>query len=295
MLSTDFQATRREDPPLLTGQGCYTADVQGQALHAVFVRSPLAHGRLRAVRAQAALAMPGVVAVLTAETLTPGGEPVFMPAPNPLLPVAQVPRVEPLARQAVVYVGQPVALVLAQSLSQARQAAQCVTLDIEPLQAVADFEGETVTEVAHSHAGTDAEGPLTEVAVSLAVPRVLAMAMEPRGMLARWHDGEAGPARLTVHMGSQSPSRAQADIARALGWDTAQVRVVTGQVGGAFGAKSSLTPEDLAVALAALRLARWPPAGPAGRSALWRGRLVAVFGGGASAQHGAHPARPLPG
>jgi carbon-monoxide dehydrogenase large subunit len=287
MSSTPFQATRREDPQLLQGLGCYTADVQTDALHAVFVRSPLAHGRIRAVQIDAAQAAPGGVTVLTARSLTPGGAPVFMPAPNPLLPVAQVPRLEPLARDEVLYVGQPVALVLARSLAEARQAAQLVQLDIAPQEAVRDFEGDTVTEVAHLYEcppeAPETPGPLTEVAVSLEVPRVLALAMEPRGMVARWHGEEGAHPRLTLHMGSQSPSRAQADIAAALGWEASRVRVVTGQVGGAFGAKSSITPEDLAVALAARCMrasVRWISsrsdeftAGMHGRGGRLKGRL----------------------
>jgi carbon-monoxide dehydrogenase large subunit len=180
-----------------------------------------------------------------------------------------------------------VALVLARSLAEARQAAQLVQLDIAPQEAVRDFEGDTVTEVAHLYEcppeAPETPGPLTEVAVSLEVPRVLALAMEPRGMVARWHGEEGAHPRLTLHMGSQSPSRAQADIAAALGWEASRVRVVTGQVGGAFGAKSSITPEDLAVALAARCMrasVRWISsrsdeftAGMHGRGGRLKGRL----------------------
>lgn len=289
MSTTLFKPTRREDPVLLRGQGCYTADVEAPgALHAVFVRSPVAHGRLRSVNAQAALASPGVVAVLTAQTLTPGGAPVFMPPPNPLLPVAHMPRLEPLARDEVVYVGQPVALVLAGSLPEAREAAQRVQLEIDALPAALDFEGgQQVTEVAHHHGAASADAgaaSLTQVEVSLDVPRVLALSMEPRGLVARWQgEAEGGQPALTVHLGSQSPSRAQADIAAALGWEPAQVRVITGHVGGAFGAKSSITPEDLAIPLAARQVqasVRWISsrsdeftAGMHGRGSRLQGRL----------------------
>lgn len=292
MLKPAFVPLRREDPALLTGRGRYTGDVAVEsALHAVFVRSPLPHGRLRSIDAHAAESAEGVVAVLTADSLmldSETGRVVHMPLPNPLLPVAKVQRIEPLARGEVVYVGQPVALVLAQSLAQAQHAASCVQLDIEPLAPVLDFDGtHPVTEVAHQFEAPDAFPDVAcEAHTLLEVPRVLALSMEPRGMVVQWH-GESGvdgaQARITVHLGTQSPSRAQADIAAALGWDEAHVRVVTGNVGGAFGAKSSLCPEDLAIALAARRLGasvRWIStrsdeftAGMHGRGARLAGRL----------------------
>lgn len=288
MQPSHFEPTRREDPLLLRGQGCYSADVEDPvALQAVFVRAPIAHGRIDAVDTRAAEGAPGVVAVLTAARLTADGAPVVLPPPNPLLPLAEVPRVEPLARDEVVYVGQPVALVLARTLAQARQAAQQVRLDLAPLPAMLDFEGgRAVTQVRHVQ-GLPSEAQAAEpttVEVSLEVPRVLALALEPRGMVARWHEGtEDAPPHLTAHLGTQSPSRAQADIAAALGWAVERVRVVTGHVGGAFGAKSSLSPEDLAIALAARRLrasVRWVStrseeftAGMHGRGARLRGRL----------------------
>ncbi len=308
MLNHAFQPLRREDPALLTGSGQYTGDVVAEgALHAVFVRSPLPHGRLRSIDTRAAEQAEGVVAVLTAASLLPDtgdDRVVHMPPPNPLLPLAIVPHIEPLARGEVVYVGQPVALVLARSLAQAQQAAARVQLDIEPLAPVLDFDGaRPVTEVVHHFEASGAPpAAACEASVTLDVPRVLALSMEPRGMLAQWH-GDAGAdgaqARITVHLGTQSPSRAQADIAAALGWDEARVRVITGNVGGAFGAKSSLCPEDLAIALAARRLGasvRWIStrsdeftSGMHGRGARLAGRLsVTAQGRFAALQAGLH-------
>ena len=118
----------------------------------------------------------------------------------------------------------------------------------------------------------------------LDVPRVLALSMEPRGMLAQWvHASDDSPESLTVWLGTQSPSRAQADMAAALGWPDARVRVISGHVGGAFGAKSSVCPEDLAIVLAARQLrasVRWQStrseeftSGMHGRGARLQGRL----------------------
>ena len=295
MSTANFAPLRREDPSLLRGEGSFTSDVQApQALHAVFVRSPVAHGRIRVIDTRAAQSAQGVVAVLTAQTLTCDGAVVRMPAPNPLLPIAHVPIMEPLAREHVVHVGQPMALVVAHTLSQALEAAARVQPEIESLEVVPDFgDAPLVAQVNHGQPDESlvpvAEAPpAARVEVSLEVPRVLAMAMEPRGMLALWQGPQDGSQacdqeeRLTIHFGTQSPSRAQADIARALGWSTSQVRVIAGQVGGAFGAKSSISPEDLAIALAARRLraaVRWTGARSDEFTAGMHGRGARLHGG----------------
>ena len=267
MPTTTFTPLRREDPALLTGRGTYTGDVLCPGtLHAVFVRSPMPHGRVRAVDTHGAEGAPGVVAVLTAATLTTLGQAVWMPQPNPLLPITYAPQMDVLARDVVSYVGQPVALVVARSQAEAQHAAQKVQLDIEPLTPVLDFAGtESVTQVSHQFEDAARVQPAVTTSINckveLDVPRVLALSMEPRGMLAQWvHASDDSPESLNVWLGTQSPSRAQADIAAALVWPEARVRVISGHVGGAFGAKSSVCPEDLAIVLAARLLrasVRW--------------------------------------
>ncbi len=290
MPTTTFTPLRREDPALLTGRGTYTGDVLCPGtLHAVFVRSPMPHGRVRAIDTHGAEGAPGVVAVLTAATLNPSGKAVFLPAPNSLLPIAHAPQMEVLARDVVSYVGQPVALVVARSQAEAQHAAQKVQLDIEPLTPVLDFAGtESVTQVSHQFEDAARVQPAATTSftceVELEVPRVLALSMEPRGMQAQWvHASDDSPESLTVWVGTQSPSRAQADIAAALAWPSPRVRVISGHVGGAFGAKSSVCPEDLAIVLAARRLrasVRWQStrseeftSGMHGRGARLKGRL----------------------
>ena len=290
MPTTTFTPLRREDPALLTGRGTYTGDVVCPGtLHAVFVRSPVPHGRLRLIDTQGAENAPGVVAVLTAPTLTTEGRAVCMPPPNPLLPIAHAPQMEVLARDVVSYVGQPIAVVVARSPAEAQHAAQLLQLDIEPLTPVLDFAGaESVTQVSHLFEDAARVQPAATTTITceveLDVPRVLALSMEPRGMLAQWvHASDDSPESLTVWVGTQSPSRAQADIAAALGWPDARVRVISGHVGGAFGAKSSVCPEDLAIVLAARQLrasVRWQStrseeftSGMHGRGARLKGRL----------------------
>ncbi len=297
MPTSPFTPLRREDTALLTGRGMFTGDVQlAGGLHAVFVRSPLPHGRLQPIDTHLAEQSPGVVAILTAATLTPSGQAVHLPPPNPLLPISHAPQTEVLARDLVTYVGQPVVLVLARSLQEAQAAAQTVQLQIAPLPPVLDFaddasnmQAEQVTQVVHQfdsgEPGSEPTAGAITAELELQVPRVLAMSMEPRGVQVQWvHETDDAPASLTVWIGTQTPSRARTDIAEALGWAPERVRVISGQVGGAFGAKSSLCPEDLAVILAARQLraaVRWQStrseeftSGMHGRGAHLSGRLT---------------------
>lgn len=294
MPTSTFTPLRREDTALLTGRGTYTGDViVTGSLHVVFVRSPLPHGRLHAIDTHATEQAPGVVAVLTAATLTPSGQAVYLPQPNHLLPVSHVPQTEVLAREWVTYVGQPVAMVVARSLQEAQAAAQTLQLQIEPSAPDLDFASQaSVANIAYQFeaekpgvASAEATHGVITTELELQVPRVLAMSMEPRGVQAQYvSEASDAPASVNVWIGTQTPSRARADIADALGWPQAQVRVISGHVGGAFGAKSSLSPEDLAVVLAARQLraaVRWQSSrseeftsGMHGRGARLSGRLT---------------------
>jgi len=250
---SSFQPLRREDPDLLTGQACFVHDVvlDGMA-HVAFARSSVAHGRLRGLDTDAARRCPGVVAVFTAQDV---GE-RFIPAINPLLPLRREHRMPLLAMQTVDYAGQPLAIVVAQTRAQARAAAEAVQADIEALPPCVDFAtDEALTEVQHSWDAPDASDapPAVRVQACMTSPRVLAMAMEPRAMAVQV---DAAQATMTVWAASQSPSRVRTDVAAAVGLDVAQVRVITPQVGGAFGSKASVCAEDLLVPWAAWRLQR---------------------------------------
>ena len=247
---------RAEDERLLRGQGQYVHDVRIHGmLHGAFVRSMYAHASLAGLDVSMAEASEGVHAVLTAEHL-PG---LVMPAPNALLPLAQLPPFAALARDRIDYVGQPLALVLAATPDQARQAADLVLPDCQPLEANTDAQvlaqagaGAPVVAQAHFESGNWSDAlAQTEVRVSVqhAQPRVVAMALEPRAVVAAWQ-GDA----LTVWLPTQTPSRARQDIAAACGLPASQVRVISPDVGGAFGAKSSVSAEDLIIARAAMQL-----------------------------------------
>ena len=269
---------RREDGALLRGLGRFVHDVQlPGALHLACVRGSHAHATLGHIDLEPAKAVPGVLAILTAADL--GAH--YMPAPNGLLELADEPGFPLLAVDTLAYVGQPVALVLASSHEAAHRAASLVHLDVVAQAAAPDFGPQTpTTRVAHQRDADPA--PITHrVSAKLSSPRLAAMAMEPRACCARW-DPLTGS--LTAWLGTQTPSRAKADLAGVLGIAIDRVRVISPDVGGAFGAKASVGPEDLLVGLAARHLratVRWVSsrsedfvAGMHGRGARLSGELA---------------------
>ena len=278
--AADARPARREDRRLLTGRGRYVHDLSWPGmLHAAFVRSPYGRARIDAVDLSAARDAPGVVAAYDGRATAGLG----VAAPNPLLPVHDAPPGPLLAVDRIDHVGQPLAVVVARSASEARHAAGLVAPDCTPEPARPDHDASrpAVAEVHHVVAGpTDAAAPALTVAVGHAQPRVVALALEPRAAVARW-DEETGT--LHAWIGTQSPARARDDVARVLGLDADRVRVVSPDVGGAFGARSSLGPEELVVAWLAhaLRAAvGWSAsraeeftAGPHGRGARLSGEL----------------------
>lgn len=247
-LATPAPILRREDAALLRGAGCFGQDVMlPNAKHLVFVRSPQAHAQLHSIDATEALKQPGVCAVLGAKDLGLR----LMPAINPLLPLVEHAEFALLALDAVTYVGQPVAVVVADTLAQARHAASTVQLSLELLPAARDFDADNsiTTRTQHLHGALPEHPPTARL--SLRVPRVTAMPMEPRHCSARW---DSASARMTLWVGTQTPSRAQADTAIVLGLRTDQVHVICPDVGGAFGARASICPEELLTALTAQHL-----------------------------------------
>jgi carbon-monoxide dehydrogenase large subunit len=254
---------RREDERFLTGRARYLDDYDPSGvLHVAFARSYLAHARLGGVDVDAASDLPGVVAVLTGADLAGVG----------LVPGGSVEdgwtadaRQPPLAREKVRYVGEPVALVVAETRAQAEDAAELVLVDYEPLDPVLDprdpsgpllheqLDENTLLRWQQTHGDVDAAFAASDrvVARSFRIPRVVAAPMEPRGLIAE-HDAAAD--LLTILISAQDPYRPQAGLAEALGRPLESVRVVLPDVGGAFGSKGAIGPEVVAVAAAALRL-----------------------------------------
>jgi carbon-monoxide dehydrogenase large subunit len=241
---------RREDRRLLTGRGLYVHDVKLTGmLHAVFVRSSHARARLLNVDLQPARDCEGVLAVI--DTLALGA--LIMPPINALLPLCDVPDFPLLASGQVTSVGQPIAVVVASTLLAAQHAAEQVLVDYaaEPAQGDGAADALTVARVRHHVGDSEAVQVVHKVRLVHHQARVIAMSLEPRAAVAQW-DPTNG--LLTAWLSTQTPSRARADIASTLGLHPDQVRVIAPDVGGAFGAKASVSPEDLVIAFVARHL-----------------------------------------
>lgn len=270
-------AVRRiEDPALVRGAGRFVDDVDlpGQ-LHLVLLRSPYPHARIRSIDTDAARAVPGVVAVYTGADLQAAG---VKPLPATTAfrrpdggPHASPPR-HALAIDTVRFVGEAVAAIVAATRDAAREARDAVFVDYEDLPTVttiADAIAEGAPQVWPEAAGNivaaarhgDAAAAQAAfdraahvVALQLVSQRLAAVPMEPRGVLA---SVDADTGRLTLRLSSQMPSGARDTLCDAvLGLPREQVRVVVGDVGGGFGMKTGLYPEDAVVAWAALQLRR---------------------------------------
>jgi carbon-monoxide dehydrogenase large subunit len=251
---------RREDPRLITGAGRYVDDIQPDGcLHVAFVRSTLAHAAVRSLDISAAAGMPGVVAVLT-------GADLRLPDRVGFAMVAAALARSPLAIDRVRFVGEPVALVVAESPGQAEDAAQMVGLDLDPLPVVVDPEAAgraDSPQLFPTHgsniAGQFGSGRDDDVLAGAEVKvrgrfvnqRLAPVPMEPEAILVV---PEAG--RLLVWATSQVPFGLRDEIASSLDLSPADVRVIVGDMGGGFGAKAGARPELMVVAAAARKLRR---------------------------------------
>ena len=255
---------RVEDPDLLTGKGTFVANLELPGCAAVaFVRSPFAHARIRSVDTADALTAPGVVAVFTADDLDLEPLGGFMV----LHPGCARP---PLARAKVRFVGDAVAMVVAETEAQAVDAAERVVVDYEPLAAVADveaaasegaplqFEEIGTNVVAGFSDASDADplaGAVTVVRAQLENQRVAVVPMEADAVAAVPGDDGDGH-ELTVYVSTQMPHDFARATAKAFGLERSAVRVVAPHVGGAFGSKVGLGAEHACVIAAARRLGR---------------------------------------
>lgn len=231
---------RREDDRLLRGRGAFVDDLQPKGcLYLDVLRSPFAAGRIIALDVTGAAAAPGVVAVFTAQDLPPCAP----SGVNALLLDAYLAPMEPLAVTRVGAVGQPVVAVVATSPTAARDALERVDLDISTDAAPV---GQTTAQW-----GSPLPAFASPVSATIAHALVAPMALEPRATLAV-PNGRG----LTVWLSTQTPQRGRDDLCAMLGLPRDQIRVVAPDVGGAFGGKASLSPEDYLVAAAALRLQR---------------------------------------
>jgi aerobic carbon-monoxide dehydrogenase large subunit len=264
---------RTEDPMLVRGEGCYTDDIKltGEA-YAVMVRSRIAHGVIKGIDTAAARNMPGVLGVYTGADLAAYGTlKCIVPFNNrDGTPMKRPPR-PALATDKVRFVGDPVAFVVADTLLQAKDAAEAVEVDIDALPAVVRAEeaarpgaplihDEAPGNVALDYHFGDSEQVAAAFAkaahvtrLKLVNSRVVVNAMEPRAAIGL-HDPASG--RFTLHAPSQGAFGMRGNMAEILKVEPKQVRILTGHVGGSFGMKSAPFPEYVCVLHAARALGR---------------------------------------
>ena len=263
---------RNEDPRLLTGRALFTDDVQlADMLHVAFLRSDLAHARIRSVELGGARERRGVVAVYTADDLGEFWQPGPLLVPPP--PVEQLEfhqRTQvPLAKKKIRHAGEAVAMVVAESRYLAEDALEDIFVDYEPLQAVVDPEAALTrgAPLVHDDLGHNMNARMTqnkgdwtraEAEADLIIRRRFhydrgtAAAMENRGIVASWDDKSQ---HLTVWDTTQAPIAIRNGLAAMLGLSEHQVRVIAPFIGGGFGPKIMMFyPEEVLLAWAALQL-----------------------------------------
>ncbi|HEY2134947.1 MAG TPA: xanthine dehydrogenase family protein molybdopterin-binding subunit [Xanthobacteraceae bacterium] len=273
---------RKEDLRLVAGQGCYSDDVNipGQ-VYATMVRSPHAHARIRSIDTAAARAAPGVLAVLTGrDILDDGVKPIphkafsYHPAEIPLRNKNDAAIFAashyPLPADKARFVGEAIVMVVAETVAAAKDAAELVVVDYEPIPAVTDAVA--AAEPGAPRLWDDAENVLIDaevgdaaataaafaaaahvVALETWIPRITGVPMEPRAAVGEW---DPTTRRYTVHTGSGGAVRLKADLSTSLDIKPESVRIVIRDVGGNFGTRGAVYPEFVLVAWAARRVGR---------------------------------------
>jgi aerobic carbon-monoxide dehydrogenase large subunit len=259
---------RTEDPRLLTGNAEYTADRKpDRPLHLAFLRSGQPHAKITRIGTGTALEAPGVVAVLTAENIADDFKPVI---PFSRMPNYYATPIVPLACGKVRYVGEAVVAVVATSRYLAEDALELIEVDYEPLGPVARAETAVAEDapLLHEEAGTnvllarefkkgdvvaDLEAAAVRVGGRFEMTRKAPLAMEPRSYSAEY---EKRRDALTLYTSSNIPGIIRDAISESLSLPGHRLRVVAPDVGGSFGSKGSLYPEELLICIAARKLRR---------------------------------------
>jgi carbon-monoxide dehydrogenase large subunit len=259
---------RREDLRLLRGRGTYVDDLKiPNLLYAVILRSSIAHGRIISIDASAALKLPGVHAVITGADM-PGGPPIV---PMRLQPLPQFkPFEQPvIAHEKVRYVGEPIALVLADSTAIGEDALEAIALEIEELPAVADWtvaakdksllfesQGSNRSLVFESRKG-DADAAFADAPYvrreRLRTGRHYGLTLEPRGVMAEWDEAAA---KLTISGAAKVPFFNRRILSAQIGLPVEQIEMIENDVGGGYGARGEFYPEDFLIPFAARHVKR---------------------------------------
>lgn len=258
---------RKEDPRLITGTATYVDDIKMPGMHhACVVRSPHAAAKIRSIQTQAARERRGVVAVFIGEDVKALGA---VPCAASL-PGLRVPHHHLLAQDRVYYVGHPVAVVVATDRYLARDAAELVEVDYEPLPAVADPEKAIApgapavhpewpdnTAFTFHQEGGDVEKAFREAEVvikqRITSQRLIPTAMETRGVVAEWRQGEKS---LNLYSSTQIPHLLRTLVAGILGMPENLLRVITPEVGGGFGSKLNVYAEEALMGFVAMKIGK---------------------------------------
>jgi carbon-monoxide dehydrogenase large subunit len=258
---------RREDPRLITGTATYVDDIQMPGLHhACIVRSPHGAAKIKSIDIKPALDFPGVAAVFTGRDTEKVG-----PVPcGASLPGLRVPHHHILAIDRVYFVGHPVAVVVATDRYIARDAAEAIEVDWEPLPAVTDPEKAIAAGAPAVHPewpdntafnyhqdGGDIDKAFAEAEVvvkqRITSQRLIPSAMETRGVVAQWL---AGDRALTLHTSTQVPHLVRTLVAQMLGLEENRLRVITPEVGGGFGSKLNIYAEEALMGFVAMKIGK---------------------------------------
>jgi aerobic carbon-monoxide dehydrogenase large subunit len=257
---------RVEDPALITGKGCYVDDLQLPGmLHMAFLRTTHPHAKIISVNTTAAKALPGVVAVVTGADVAQ----LQIPVP-PMISGQKIPPHPVLARTAVHEAGMAVAAVLAESRAVAEDAANAIEVEYESLPSVTNAEEalkpgaplareELDSNICYiaTKKGGDIDKAFAQAEhicrMHIASPRQVALAIEPRGILAKPEPLGQG---LTIWLSTQAPHRVRGDLSTALGYPEHKIRVIAPDVGGGFGSKGPLYREYILASHLALKLGR---------------------------------------
>jgi len=258
---------RLEDFRFLTGRGQYVDDLaRTRMLHAVILRSSVAHGRIRSIDASAARARPGIHAVITASDI---GKVPTIPLRQEPLPALRRYEQPVIATGKVRYVGEPIAVVVADSAAIAEDALEAIAVDIEPLPALATRDAARKDDVLlFDDAGSNLASTITGVRGDadaafreapyvrrehFRVQRHAAVPMEPRGLFAEW---DAARQRMTVSGAAKVPFTNRRTLAAMMALPETAVRMLEYDVGGGFGARGEFYPEDFLIPFVARLLGR---------------------------------------
>jgi carbon-monoxide dehydrogenase large subunit len=247
---------RIEDLRLLRGRGQFVDDLHREGmLHAAILRSSVPHGRIVSIETKEAKAMPGVRAVFTAQDLIGGDDSV----PTIPLRLAALPELEKfeqpvIAHGEVRYVGEPIAVVVAETLAQAEDALEAIELEIEPLPAAASRQhgAQAIRYTAVKGDALSVKAPYVRKE-RFAVQRHTAVCMEPRGLLAHW---DGAKTKLTVSGAAKVPFATRRTLAKNMDLPEDCIDMLEPDVGGGFGVRGEFYPEDFLIPFAARKLAR---------------------------------------